>query len=72
MKLIALSLQGLPLFQKGLSLSFFASQRVSDEDKESLFAVTPSLFLNPTVGVTGINASGKTCLLKAQDGSIQL
>lgn len=72
MKLIALSLQGLPLFQKGLSLSFFASQRVSDEDKESLFAVTPSLFLNPTVGVTGINASGKTCLLKAVTFAIRL
>lgn len=73
MKLIALAIDGLPLFAKGLNLTFFARQRVSVEDKEALYALNANaLYLNPAVGFAGINASGKTSVLKAILFSIKL
>ncbi len=73
MKLIALDIAGLPLFPKGLNLTFFARQRISAEDKEALYPLNAtSLYINPAIGFAGINASGKTCVLKALLFSIKL
>ncbi len=73
MKLIALNIDGLPLFTKGLNLTFFARQRVSVEDKEALYTLNASsIYLNPAIGFAGINASGKTSVLKAILFSIKL
>lgn len=64
MKVLQISVDGLPLFKDTLKIDFFANQRVSEHDKENLFSVTPNLFINCVNAFVGINASGKTTVLK--------
>lgn len=64
MKILQISIDGLPLFKNKLKLDFYAKQRVSDNDKNNLFAVTQNLYLNCVNAFVGINASGKTTVLK--------
>ena len=52
-------MQGLPLFKQELDILFYAEQRVSEDDKERLFK------LSSANAFIGINASGKTSVLKA-------
>jgi hypothetical protein len=67
MKILRIRVQGLPLFKKELDIVFYAQQRVSDENKEYLYklATTPSVYLHSANAFIGINASGKTSVLKA-------
>ena len=37
MKLLRVTAQGLPLFKEELDISFFAQQRVADDDKDLLY-----------------------------------
>ena len=64
LKLLQISVTGLPLFKDTLNLDFFATQRVSEKDTETLFQITPNLYLNCVNAFVGINASGKTTVLK--------
>ena len=64
MKLLRLTAEGLPLFKEKLDLSFFAQQRVREEDTENLYGLFSNVYLNPTNAFIGINASGKTSVLK--------
>ena len=64
MKLLRLTAEGLPLFKKKLDLCFFAQQRVREEDKENLYCLFSNVYLNPSNAFIGINASGKTSVLK--------
>lgn len=64
MKILQISVDGLPLFKDKLKLDFYAQQRVSENDTNSLFPVTPNLYINCVNAIVGINASGKTTLLK--------
>lgn len=67
MKLLRLEVTGLPLFPDGLDICFHTTQRVSDEDRRSLIRLSdkPSVYLNPSLAFIGVNASGKTSVLKA-------
>lgn len=67
MKILRINIQGLPLFKQELDILFYAQQRVNDEDKESLYklATTPNVYLHAANAFIGINASGKTSVLKA-------
>lgn len=67
MKILRITAQGLPLFKQELDIAFYAQQRVSEDDKESLFKLLskPSVFLHAANAFIGINASGKTSVLKA-------
>lgn len=67
MKILRLTVQGLPLFKEELDISFYAQQRVSEDNKEILFELLskPSIFLHTANAFIGINASGKTSILKA-------
>lgn len=67
MKILRINLQGLPLFKQELDILFYAQQRVNDEDKESLYKLTatPNVYLHAANAFIGINASGKTSVLKA-------
>ena len=60
-------MQGLTLFKQELDILFYAQQRVSEDDKECLFKLssTPSIYLQSANAFIGINASGKTSVLKA-------
>lgn len=64
MKLLRITAEGLPLFKKKLDLCFYAQQRVDEEHKEILHPLFSNIYLNPTNGFIGINASGKTSVLK--------
>ncbi len=64
MKLLGITADGLPLFREKLYISFYAKQRVSEEQKEQLHLLFSNVYLNPANGFIGINASGKTSVLK--------
>ena len=64
MKLIRITANGLPLFKEELDLTFYAQQRVYEEDKNILLPLFSNIYLNPTNAFVGVNASGKTSVLK--------
>ena len=45
MKLLRVTAQGLPLFKEKLDLSFYAQQRVAEEDKMNLYSLFSENFL---------------------------
>ncbi|MBR1757288.1 MAG: ATP-binding protein [Lachnospiraceae bacterium] len=65
MKLLRFTAEGLPLFKEVLDIRFYAQQRVSEEQREELHPLFSNIYLNPANGFIGINASGKTSVLKA-------
>ena len=64
MKLIRITANGLPLFKEELDLTFYAQQRVYEEDKNILLPLFSNIYLNPTNAFIGVNASGKRNLWK--------
>ena len=64
MKLLKIVVDGLPLYKKRLDICFYAQQRVSEEQRDYLYPLFSSVFLNTTNVFAGINASGKTSTLK--------
>lgn len=64
MKLLRIHAKGIPLFKEDLDLCFLATQRVSEDDKDSLYSLFSNIYINPTEAIIGINASGKTSTLK--------
>ena len=64
MKLLRITAEGLPLFKEKLDLCFYAQQRIAEEQKEMLHPLFSNIYLNPANGFIGINASGKTSVLK--------
>lgn len=64
MKVLRIIAEGLPLFKDKFDFCFYAQQRVSDEQRDSLYPLFSSILLNTTNVFTGINASGKTSSLK--------
>lgn len=64
MKLLRVTAEGLPLFKGKLDLVFYAQQRIEEEHKEVLYPLFSNVYLNSANGFIGINASGKTSVLK--------
>ena len=64
MKIIKITAEGLPLFKEKLEISFYAEQRVDEKDRYSLFHLVRNVYLNTANAFIGINASGKTSVLK--------
>ena len=65
MKILRITVNGLPLFKQELDLLFYTQQRVSEDDKEKLYKIEPNYYLHTACAFIGINASGKTSVLKA-------
>lgn len=65
MKVLKIKVKGLPLFKDELNIDFFARSRVNAEQKDLMNKVFENIYLNGAIAVTGINASGKTTVLKA-------
>lgn len=65
MKILKLTFEGLPNFNNILDINFMAQQRVDADDKEHLYNVFSNVYINNAVSFVGINASGKTTILKA-------
>lgn len=64
MKVLKVVASGLPLFSSDLEFDFLALQRVSSDAKESLYNLFSTYYQNNVLSIIGINASGKTTLLK--------
>ena len=64
MKLLRITAEGFPLFREKLDLTFFAQQRVADDDKDLLYSLFSNVYLNCANAFIGINAAGKTSVLK--------
>ena len=68
MNLLKLCVSGLPLFQEKCEIDFMAQQRVTEEDAEQMAQVFSTglqdFHKNNVLSFIGINASGKTTLLK--------
>lgn len=64
MKILRITAQGLPLFKEDLDICFYTQQRVSEDDKDSLYKMEANYYLHSACAFIGINASGKTSVLK--------
>ena len=64
MKILRIKANGLPLFKKELDICFYTQQRVSEEDKDHLYCLRDNYYLHSACAFIGINASGKTSVLK--------
>ena len=68
MKLLKLTIKGLPLFKNDLDIDFIAQRRVGNNDKEYLYHLfsntNVNVYINQTISFIGLNASGKTTILK--------
>ena len=63
MKVLRIQARGLPLLPHGMDVCLYGQQRVNEKDKESLWDLTPNIFLNPATAFIGLNASGKTTIM---------
>ena len=65
MKILKIKINGLPLYDGGtLELSFNAIQRVQNNHLDSVYRLFGNIYINTTEAFIGINASGKTTVLK--------
>jgi len=64
MKVLRITAQGLPLFKEELDISFYAQQRVAEDDKYLLHSLFSNIYMNCANAFIGINAAGKTSVLK--------
>lgn len=64
MRLLKMKLNELLLFEDGIDLDFVAQQRVTELNDEGLTHITGNLYRQNVLGIIGINASGKTTVLK--------
>ena len=64
MKILRITAQGLPLFKEDLDICFHTQQRVSEDDKNNLYNLIDNYYLHSACAFIGINASGKTSVLK--------
>lgn len=64
MKLVKIQVSGLPHFKENLEIDFFAQQRVQPENKDGLYQLFSNIYVNNSISFIGINASGKTTILR--------
>ncbi len=64
MRLLKIIVNGLTLFKEDIEIDFFAEQRVSSNNNEMVSSCFGSVYTNNVMSIVGINASGKTSLLK--------
>ena len=64
MKILRITAHGLPLFNEDIDICFYAQQRVSEDDKNNLYNMIENYYLHSACAFIGINASGKTSVLK--------
>lgn len=69
MKLLKIFIQDMPRFKENIDIDFITKQRVAEDDQEKLFNTFSnnytSIYTNQAISFIGLNASGKTTILKA-------
>lgn len=64
MRLLKMSVSGLTLFKDTIDIDFYTEQRVSGDNNEMVTPCFGNVYTNNVISIVGINASGKTSLLK--------
>lgn len=64
MKIIRVSVEGINLFKNKVDIDFYAEKRVLSDNAEMVSNLFGKFYTNNVLSVVGINASGKTSLLK--------
>lgn len=72
MKLLKMKMNELSLFEDGIELDFVAKQRVTEHNDEGLTQIVGNIYRHNVLAIIGINASGKTTVLKALSFVIDL
>ncbi|WP_287386035.1 AAA family ATPase [Lachnospira sp.] len=72
MKILKISADGLMLFNDKVSIDFFAEQRVIKDNSDMLSNAFKNVYTNNVISVVGINASGKTSVLKLISFALEL
>ena len=69
MRLLKIFIQDMPRFKGNIDIDFITKQRVAEDDQEKLFNTFSnnytSIYTNQVISFIGLNASGKTTILKA-------
>lgn len=69
MRLLKVFIKNMPRFKENIDIDFITKQRVAENDKEKLFNVFSNnyteIYTNQAISFIGLNASGKTTILKA-------
>ena len=65
MRLLKIFIQNMPRFKGDIEVDFSTKQRVEEDDKERLFNVFSNIYTNQAISFIGLNASGKTTILKS-------
>ena len=64
MRILKMSVSGLTLFKDTIDIDFYTEQRVSGDNNEMVTPCFGNVYTNNVLSIVGINASGKTSLLK--------
>ena len=64
MRILKMSVSGLTLFKDTIDIDFYTEQRVSGDNNEMVTPCFGNVYTNNVLSIVGINASGKTTLLK--------
>lgn len=64
MRLLKINIKNMPRFREDIDIDFITKQRVAEDDKEKLFHIFSNIYANQVLSFIGINASGKTTILK--------
>ena len=64
MKLLRFEVEGLDLMKESIAVDFYTRQQVREDDKFLLHHLVSNIYLNTANAFIGINASGKTTLLR--------
>jgi len=68
-RLLKVFIKNMPRFKENIDIDFITKQRVAENDKEKLFNVFSNnyteIYTNQAISFIGLNASGKTTILKA-------
>ena len=64
MRLLKMSVSGLTLFKDTIDIDFYTEQRVSGDNNEMVTPCFGNVYTNNVISIVGVNASGKTSLLK--------
>ena len=69
MRLLKIFIRDMPRFKGNIDIDFITKQRVAEDDQEKLFNTFSnnytSIYTNQAISFIGLNASGKTTILKA-------
>lgn len=72
MRLLRFSVKGIKQIDSSISLDFYATARIQKNKNSGIYRITDNLYLNTACAISGINATGKTSILKIANFVVKL